>query len=90
MNVRILAFFAALVVFVAAAYLELKPTSPADLAPEKPRAAAASPEKVPLSPRSALASRTVPPPMRRAASAAQPPAHPTPRPRPGSTWKEAQ
>jgi hypothetical protein len=35
MNARILAFFAALLVFVAAAYLELKPTSPDELKPAR-------------------------------------------------------
>ncbi|HSN19962.1 MAG TPA: hypothetical protein VLS49_04750 [Usitatibacter sp.] len=72
MNLRILAFFAALVVFVAAAYLELKPSSPADVAPEK-AAAGRGAEKAQLAPRSRLAARpaAAPAPFVRAATAPQ-------------------
>lgn len=55
MNVRILAFFAALVVFVVAAYLEIKPVDPSDL-----RAGKATSAKVDPSSAAPLAARTFP------------------------------
>jgi len=57
MNFRILAFLAALVVFVAAAYLELKPTSPLDIPGASVPAPQAATKAVPLAPRNAVGPR---------------------------------
>jgi hypothetical protein len=57
MNFRILAFLAALVVFVAAAYLELKPTSPLDVVGASASSARAVQQAAPLAPRSAPGAR---------------------------------
>ena len=71
MNVRILAFFAAVLVFVAAAYLEMKPVDRADLAGAS-RAAPVS-TAAGLTPRAAVSARGAPPApfARRAAVRAQ-------------------
>lgn len=69
MNLRILAFFAALLVFVAAAYLEMKPVSPRDVDPAARASATTASEGPSLAPRSSHASRRAPlPPVVHSAS----------------------
>lgn len=61
MNARILAFFAALLVFVAAAYLEMKPVDPSELARGNGIASAPGPAAAELAARSASSAHRVAP-----------------------------
>jgi len=67
MNARIFAFFAALLVFVAAAYLEIKPVDPSDLRAAK--ANARPPAAAPLAARTVPRGAAAPELLRRAAAA---------------------
>ncbi|HXS52546.1 MAG TPA: hypothetical protein VN782_08450 [Usitatibacter sp.] len=70
MNARILAFFAALLVFVAAAYLEMKPVDPSELRGGKSAPAGSAPAATPsLAARTFAHGKAAPELLRRAAAA---------------------